>query len=213
MRALILRRVGLHRDRGGRPGDRRPRGARRRPPAGGIPHAQRAPAPTARPRRRRRREDPARALPRRPARAPDRALPERTDAAQSRRGRARPLHRPLEADRSRESLRRSHRRRGTGGSRRRRLRGVRGALGAGGGLPRLRRPGGRFRADRELPRLSDRNQRPGPDGASLQPGAEVRGRDGDPGRGRAPSVPPRRRRTRASRSVLPTGSAPAPAPW
>ncbi|MEJ0064449.1 MAG: cyclic nucleotide-binding domain-containing protein [Caulobacteraceae bacterium] len=50
-------------------------------------------------------------------------------------------------------------------------------------LPRLWRPGGRFRQDRELPRLSDRHHRAGADGPRLQPGAEVRGRDGDSRRG------------------------------
>ena len=47
--------------------------------------------------------------------------------------------------------------------------------------PRLRRAGRRLGPDRELPGLPDRHQRHGTDGARLQSGAEIRGRDGDPG--------------------------------
>ena len=42
---------------------------------------------------------------------------------------------------------------------------------------------GRLGADRELSRLSHRDQRYGADGARLQSGAEIRSRDGDPRRG------------------------------
>ena len=64
-----------------------------------------------------------------------------------------------------------------------RLCGLRRAFGAGARLPRVRRPGRRLGADRELSGLPDRHQRHGADGPRLQPGPEVRGRDGDPGRG------------------------------
>ncbi len=58
---------------------------------------------------------------------------------------------------------------------------IRGAVGADLGLPRLRRPSRRVGAHRKLSGLSDRHHRLGPDGASLQPGAEIRRRDGDSG--------------------------------
>ena len=61
--------------------------------------------------------------------------------------------------------------------------GVGRAVGDRARLPRLRRAGRRIGAHRELSRLSDRHFRPGADGARLQPGAEIRRRDGDPGRG------------------------------
>ena len=53
---------------------------------------------------------------------------------------------------------------------------------AGARLPRVRRPGGSLGADRELPRLPDRYLGPRADGPRVQPGAEVRRRDGDPRR-------------------------------
>ena len=80
--------------------------------------------------------------------------------------------------------------------------GVRRALGARARLPRLRRPGRRVGADRELSRLSDRHHRHGADGARLQPGAEVRRRDGDPGRGRQPRA---RATARTARFALALG--------
>ena len=61
--------------------------------------------------------------------------------------------------------------------------GVRRAVGPRARLPFIRRPGRGLGTDRELPRLSNRDQRHGPNGARLQSGAEVRGRNGDPGRG------------------------------
>ena len=91
-------------------------------------------------------------------------------------------------DRPDQGLRRRDRRRRPGRARGGRLRRVRGPLGARARLPRVRRPGGRVGAHRELSRLSDRHHRHGAHGARLQPGAEVRRRDGDPGRGRAPAV-------------------------
>ena len=118
----------------------------------------------------------------------------------------------VSADRSRPRLRRGDRRRRAGRARRRRLRGLRGAVGAGARLPRLRRPGRRLGADRELPRLPDRHQRHGADGARLQPGAEVRRRDGHPGRGAAASRSRSRRRQRSSCWRSPTTSASARAP-
>ena len=77
-----------------------------------------------------------------------------------------------------------------------------GLLGAGARLPRLRRPGRRLGADRELSRLSDRHHRHGADGARLQPGAEIRRRDGDPGRGRRRLQAAARRTPAASRLQL-----------
>ena len=56
---------------------------------------------------------------------------------------------------------------------------LRGALGLGARLPLVRRAGGRVGADRELPRLPDRDQRHGADGARVQSGAEVRRRHRD----------------------------------
>ena len=58
------------------------------------------------------------------------------------------------------------------------------ASSAGARLPRVRRAGGSLGADRELPRLPDRHFGHGADGPRLQPGAEVRRRDGHPRRGR-----------------------------
>ena len=65
-------------------------------------------------------------------------------------------------------------------------------------VPRLRRPGRRQRADRELFRLSDRNFRPGADRARLHSGAEIRRRNGDPGRGQGARLLARRRRASLS---------------
>ena len=103
------------------------------------------------------------------------------------------LVRPI--DPSQRLRRRDHRRR-PGRPRRGGVRGIRGTLGARARLPRLRRPGGRVGAHRELHGLPDRHLRHGADGARLQPGAEVRGRDGDPRRGRPPGVSPEWRRAR-----------------
>ena len=86
---------------------------------------------------------------------------------------------------------------GPGGPRDRGLCRVGRPLGPGARLPRVRRPGRRLGADRELSRLSDRHLRHGADGARLQPGAEVRRRDA-----RSPTRPS------ASRSRTATGQAP-----
>ena len=51
-----------------------------------------------------------------------------------------------------------------------------GLVRAGARLPRVRRPGRRLRAHRELSGLSDRDHRQGADGPRLQPGAEIRRR-------------------------------------
>ena len=91
--------------------------------------------------------------------------------------------------------------------------GVGRALGPGARLPRVRRPGRRLGADRELSGLSDRHHRHGPDGARLQPGAEVRGRDGDPGRGDRPARPRPTDERLASCCSCPTTSGSAPARW
>ena len=80
-------------------------------------------------------------------------------------------------------------------------------------LPLVRRPGRRLGADRELPRLSDRHHRHGADGARLQPGAEIRRRDGDPGRGRRAGDARAPATRRASRCGSATTSACAPARW
>jgi hypothetical protein len=77
---------------------------------------------------------------------------------------------------------------GPGGARGGRLRRVRGPLRHRVRLPRVRRPGRRVVAHRELSRLSDRHHRQGAHGARVQPGAEVRRRDGDPRRGAAAAV-------------------------
>ena len=60
----------------------------------------------------------------------------------------------------------------------------------------VRRPGRRQRPHRELSRLSDRHFRAGAGGARLQPGAEIRRRDHDPGRGQVARLLARRRRVR-----------------
>jgi thioredoxin reductase (NADPH) len=80
-------------------------------------------------------------------------------------------------------------------------------FGARARLPLVRRPGGRVFAHRELSRLPDRHLRHGPDGPRLQPGAEVRRRDGDSGRGaearmrqRSPAPHAGERRARAGAS-------------
>ena len=175
--------------------------------------AQRASAPDARSRHRFLREDPARALPRR-AVASCRSCSARTDSCCA--IPARPSWRAASA-----SCDRSIRRRvydvaivGAGPA------GLAAAVYAASEglsvhrarLPRLRRPGGRVGADRELPGLSDRHHRHGADGARLQPGAEVRRRDGDPGRGRAACGAARPATRRASSWGSRTRSASARAP-
>ncbi len=87
--------------------------------------------------------------------------------------------------------------------------GVGGAVGAGARLPRVRRPGGRFGADRELSRLPDRHFRHGADGAGLQPGAEIRRRDGHPRR----SGGARMRQRSAAGCTLANGERSRRAPW
>ena len=196
MRALILRRVGLLEGGVGGPVIVGRAGDADVLAPGRIPRAERTSAPSARSRHRRERPDTHRGLPRRHLGAADRALPERPHAAESERGRARRLPRPRPCHRSDQGVRRRDRRRGTGGARRGGLRRIGRSVRHRARLPRVRRPGGRVGADRELPRLSDRNQRDGLDGPRLQPGAEVRRRDGDPGRGGAPRAQ-RRRRWRA----------------
>ena len=132
-----------------------------------------------------------------PERAAADGLPERhgAEAADRRRGRRLPRHharsRPASGLRRRGGRRRPRRPRDRG------LRRLRGPLGAGARPARLRRPGRRLGADRELPRLPDRHLRHGAGRPRLQPGAEVRRRDRDPARGRAarlrrPGAAPRR---------------------
>ena len=58
----------------------------------------------------------------------------------------------------------------------------------------FRRPGGRLGAHRELSGLSHRHHRHGADGAGLQPGAEIRRRDGHPRRGHELAATDRRGR-------------------
>ena len=158
-------------------------------------------------------QDAARALPRRGRRElPIVLCPNGQLLRNPERGRARALHRPGASRSIRPGLRRGHRRRRTGRPRRGGLRGVRRPVGDRARLPRLRRPGGRVGADRELSRLSDRHQRHGADGARLQPGAEVRRRDGDPRRGRALAVPAGATPARDSSSVSRTANASARAP-
>ena len=117
----------------------------------GQPHRR------ARSRQRRMRQDADRALPRRSASLADRALSERQAAAQPERERAGALHRAGAADRCDQALRRRHRRRRAGRAGRGRLCGVRRPVGDRARLPRVRRPGGRIGAHRELSRLSDRH--------------------------------------------------------
>ena len=100
-----------------------------------------------------------------------------------------------------DRLRRGRGRRRPGRARHRGLRRLRGPLGAGARPARVRRPGGRLGADRELPGLPDRHLRQGAGRPRLQPGAEVRRRDRDPARGRAARL--RRRRAAARRSAAP----------
>ena len=63
-----------------------------------------------------------------------------------------------------------------------------GPVGPDDRLPLVRRSGGRIGADRKLSRLPDRHFRHGADGPGLQPGAEVRCRNRDPGRSREARV-------------------------
>ena len=170
-------------DRRRRPDHRRPRRQWRRAAAAELSAPQRSSAAIARSRHRRRGEGADRALPRRSRATADRALSRRTAAAQSERGRAGPLHRTGRADRSEPHLRRRRGRRRTGRPCRGGLCRVGRTLHPRARLPRLRRSGRRLGADRKLSRLSDRHHRPGLDGARLQSGAEVRCRNGDPGRG------------------------------
>ena len=69
---------------------------------------------------------------------------------------------------------------GPGGPRHRRLRDLRGAFRRRSRRARVRRPGRRQRAHRELFRISHRHHGPGADGSRLRPGAEVRRRNDDP---------------------------------
>jgi hypothetical protein len=81
--------------------------------------------------------------------------------------------------RLREGVRRRDRGRGSGRTRRGRLRGLGRSVRPAARLSLVRWPGRRVGADRELSRFPDRDQRHGADGARPQPGAEVRRRDGD----------------------------------
>ena len=177
MRALILRRVGLI-EAGAGPIIVGPEGNARRSSAGQFPAPQWPSLPAARSRQRHVRGDPDRPLPGRSRGTADRPLSERRVAAQPERRPDRALRRAGQPDQSRQALRcRDHRRR----SRRpchRRLCRQRRPVGAGDRLPLVRRPGRRLGADRKLPRLPDRHFGNGADGPGLQPGAEVRGRDG-----------------------------------
>ena len=84
-----------------------------------------------------------------------------------------------------DALRRRHRRRRAGGAGRGGLCRVGGPVGDRARRARDRRPGGRVEPDRELSGLPDRHLGPGAGRPRVQPGAEVRRRDRDPGRGRA----------------------------
>jgi hypothetical protein len=101
--------------------------------------------------------------------------------AQPEPGGAGALPRHLAAHRPRQGVRRA------GGGRRpvrpgdRRVRGLRRLVGDGAGPARLRRPGRRQRAHRELPRLPDRHLGPRAGRALLCAGDQVRRRGGDPG--------------------------------
>ena len=115
----------------------------------------------------------------------------------------------------REGLRRRGGRRGTGRARDRGLWRLRGTVGAGARPARVRRPGGRIGADRELSRLPDRHLRPGAGRPRLQPGAEVRRRARHPARGRAARL---RRAASAVPAIRcgwssPTAARCARAPW
>ena len=187
MRALILRRVGLLETRRGGPiiiGRSDNADVLR---LRGVPDAQRPAPARAGSGQGCGRRSADRALPHRRPPLADRALPEWRAAAQSRRERACALPRAGAAHRCRQALRRGDRRRRSGRTGRCRLCRLGGAVDDRARLPRLRRPGGRLGPHRELSRLSDRNLRPGADGARLQPGAEIRRRDGDPRRGASAS--------------------------
>ena len=114
-----------------------------------------------------------------------------------------PLHRPGRADRPRPAVRRRGHRRRAGRARHLGLCGVGGAVVLALDCRAFGGQAGRLGADRELPRLPDRHLRHGADGPGLQPGAEVRRRDGDPRRGgaarmrRATPLPPRAGQRRA----------------
>ena len=183
MRALILRRVGLI-EAGvggpvivGREGDADVLRLENFLARNGHPHQRLDPD------ERRLRAHLDRAFQRRARGTADRAVPRRAAAAQPDRGLARPLPRHGRADRPRPSVRRRGDRRRAGRPRHRGLCRVRGARRADARLPRVRRPGRRLGADRELPRLPDRHHRHRADGAGLQPGAEVRRDHGHPRRG------------------------------
>ncbi len=196
------------RERRRRAPDRRPCRRRRRAPAGQLPRPQRPSLSAARPGRRSLRAGARRTIPRDAGGIADRALPERQAAPQSGGEPAGALPRPGRAARHRGALRRGGGRRRAGGAGDLRLCGLGGAQGADPRLPLLRRPGRRLLQNRELSRLPDRHFRHGADGPGVQPGAEIRCRDGDPGRGGdagmrdGPASPAARRRA--------SGSAPAP---
>ena len=217
MRALILRRVGLIETGGGGPvivgaGERR-----RRAPAESISSRRNGhPHQRLDPDERQLRADPDRALRGRARGAADRALPGRPVAAQSERGgagRCIGLVGPIDPDRLFDVAVIGA---GPAGLATSVYAGSEGLSVLVARLPLLRRPGGRVGADRELSRLSDRHFGHGADGPRVQPGAEVRRRDGDPRRGgearmrRDRRLPPaaRQRRDGSGRapSVIATGA-------
>ena len=110
-------------------------------------------------------------------------LRRRIGSQESERGRCRRMHRhdAYRSSRSRVRCRRGRRR--AGRTCHRGLRSFRGPFGHRVRYARFWRPGRRQRAHRKLSWISNRHIRPGADGAGLCAGAEIRRRDGHPGRG------------------------------
>ncbi len=123
---------------------------------------------------------------------PERCVPETADRRRGRR-----LSRHHAGARSRQDLRRRRGRRRSGRTRRRGLRRIGRPVDDRARSARLRRPGRRLGAHRELSRLSDRHFRHGLGRPRLQPGAEIRRRDRHSARGREARL----RRRRARRAV------------